>query len=290
MKVFIHLGAHKTGTTYFQGLMEHNLKVLAKNGIGFFPIGKFRRNILPEALGHPSVINCLGVRAQESYSENIENLLVSEENIIGTCPQIIATGRLYPNAGKNIHRYSGEGVSFLLCVRNMVNFLPSAWAESLRSSSSYTSFEEFMEKVKIENFSWFDVVRNIQQAAEGCKIYVWRYEDNQRALNKLIALVSEGRLKLGDLHVPSNIYGRPSMAQHGYEFLKLMDTILGRDVASAYCKKVSISAVVSELHSSLNIFPENLVEAFSLSYRKDIDRIRGMPNVTLWDSEPESSH
>src|SRR5262245_41759765 len=87
--IHLHLGAHKTATTYIQAELSHNADVLAVHGTAYVPMRAFRvwrRSLLrPGArfLGSQQVK--FDHRLREWDPAQSETCIISDENMIGTC-------------------------------------------------------------------------------------------------------------------------------------------------------------------------------------------------------------
>ncbi|MEM9221421.1 MAG: hypothetical protein AAGB11_03330, partial [Pseudomonadota bacterium] len=84
--VFLHIGAHRTGTTAIQNYLSQVSNKLQSDGI---------ETILPPATRDMLI---------SSHTQTLPRLVISEENCLGTMEENIWTQRLYPNAETNLRK------------------------------------------------------------------------------------------------------------------------------------------------------------------------------------------
>ena len=109
MKVLVHLGVHKTATTFIQSQLANNRQALAAKGFGMAGIWAVRKRFtnhfdrlawfdpLWRFLTRPTLRRKLGRLMGEN--EAVHTFLLSDENLTGTIAANYFFGRLYPWAG-----------------------------------------------------------------------------------------------------------------------------------------------------------------------------------------------
>ena len=101
MTLHLHLGAHKTATTYIQGRIQQEAQLLRAEGVSYVPVSTFRpwrrRTLSRAAKKGPGASRAyFSVFFKRWCPRECSTLLISDENMIGTCGNIIRFGRLYP--------------------------------------------------------------------------------------------------------------------------------------------------------------------------------------------------
>lgn len=108
-KVLLHLGAHKTGTTFIQEVMRKNSRLLLEKGVSYLG-GREAREDFTRDLVYPSVgLNKNIRKSRESLVSDAreylravmpggEDLFFSNENVLGFCNLKANAGKIYPRA------------------------------------------------------------------------------------------------------------------------------------------------------------------------------------------------
>lgn len=141
MDVILHLGAHRTATTSFQHYLRGQGPWLAARGIGYWGPLRTRRSVLPglfpgrgagwrgDARRAEGRVRMLTARAE---ARGLSQLLVSDENMLGSCQQCLRTGQLYPAAGERLARlgaaFGGRLARVVLTLRSPDHWWASAAA------------------------------------------------------------------------------------------------------------------------------------------------------------------
>ena len=105
MDVILHLGAHRTGTTTFQHYVRDHLGTLERNHIGFWGPGRTRKSVFPGLFHGMSprarrrAEGRVRMLADRAEARGFEKLVVSDENMLGSCTTAFRNAMLYPAAG-----------------------------------------------------------------------------------------------------------------------------------------------------------------------------------------------
>jgi hypothetical protein len=124
-RVFFHIGAHKTGTTYVQSTAEDMAAALEASGLRYLQAGRefFGHHALPRAVVSGSERNGLAQQIERELSEATHNILVSSENLeLLDEPQIERLAGLFP----------GCEPSALFLFRNWGPILHANWQEEVK--------------------------------------------------------------------------------------------------------------------------------------------------------------
>lgn len=117
MDVYLHLGAHRTGTTAFQAFLGANRAQLAAAGVAVWLPEDLRRGPLAALSARPglrrSVIEDrrlewrLDAALDRLVAQGARRLVLSEENLIGTMASCHAAGLPYPEVWGRLRRLDG---------------------------------------------------------------------------------------------------------------------------------------------------------------------------------------
>jgi len=143
---YLHIGLHKTGTTYFQHLMAANRAPLREHGI-LYPGGNGRPN------QHLAVLDLLGrrvVRGEDRRIAGAWSMLVEESGSVAA-DVLISEEHLSVARPAQVRQavaaFDGREVHVVVTVRDLARVLVSAWHEEIKVGSS-RPWEEFTSSVR----------------------------------------------------------------------------------------------------------------------------------------------
>ncbi|MGR7921043.1 sulfotransferase domain-containing protein [Zobellella denitrificans] len=180
-KIIIHPGAHKTGTTYLQRVLEKNLK--DETHIWFKTRSFFYHNITRPLIEKKE--KTLENNAQQlllSAVQDYDKILISEENISGRF-YCWNENEFYPDMNKNILKLTKalrkqpteHTIDLIFTIRNHADWYESMYLQKVKNGYA-TNFEKFREKTKIENISFSKLINKLSKQ-EHININVLLYED-----------------------------------------------------------------------------------------------------------------
>ncbi|MEM7688756.1 MAG: hypothetical protein AAF291_07015 [Pseudomonadota bacterium] len=211
----IHVGAHKTATTYIQDTLALNQAASAASGTAYWTREQFRSALSSAISGEKarrkSNLSSLAYRLLSQRRESVERLAgffdldlditISDENLLGEAHDCFS-GQVYPSAPIYLNLLKDalpdRPVEILLCVRSYASFLSSLYGESLRHGH-FLRMVRFQEMHATGKKLWPNLVRVIHQAFPEATISVWRYEDFARledqVLSRMTGLAPEAIVK-----------------------------------------------------------------------------------------------
>ncbi len=153
-KVIVHLGVHKTATTFVQGELASQAQYLSDNGVLYTPLRQVRKSFTYQ-LGKAAT----GKLVKDLLGDH-PNVVISDENLLGKVNHLLG-GDLYSSGLDNVREVLAElgehQVSVVITLREATAFLPSMYSEYLRHYS-FVSFEEYTDKVGIDNLDWYKLL------------------------------------------------------------------------------------------------------------------------------------
>ncbi|MEM8789222.1 MAG: hypothetical protein AAGE76_13265 [Pseudomonadota bacterium] len=230
MIVTLHLGAHKTATTYLQEMLGANRAALCGAGVDFWPTPEFRQTVTPLLPRRTSAKRSKS--AQQSHRADLRRvcaarleqaqnrLMISDENLLGTPQQIVESGRLYPKLGGHLAAMadvlSGTAVEIFLCIRPLSDFGRSIFSEVLRHPNDTLYEPEPFKAAWLEHAgSWVAVLEQIRALFPQSPITLWSFHQF-RDLEPRILQLMLGLDALPDLD-RSYVYRRPSLGHSAVE-------------------------------------------------------------------------
>lgn len=216
--IHLHLGAHKTATTYIQAQLGHNAGTLAADGVALVPMRQFRswrRSLLrigARLLG-PSHSK-FDRRLRQWNQRRLETCVISDENMIGTCGDIVSSGTLYPKLRAKLGAISGmlsaHPVRLFLSIRCYASFYAAAYCEALRYGTG-SSAETFKQRLDPDRRRWRDVLADIAELFPASAIVVWPYENFRQSEAEIFDALA-GKEIASKLRLSGEVL-RPSLSQ-----------------------------------------------------------------------------
>lgn len=289
MKVLVHLGVHKTATTFIQSQLANNRQALAKKGFGMAGIWAVRKrftNLFDRLawfdpvwrfLTRPILRRRLERLMGESESRRLDAFLLSDENLIGTLAANYVFGRLYPWAGMRARILAGllaaHDVHYYLCIRRYPDYLVSSWLQ-LASKGKPPAFEKYVEKFQPEGRGWAELVADLAAAVGRERITVWTYDWFTEDPRRVFTLLAPGTdFVLSEEELKREIL--PSLTIKGLNVISLLEEHL----SGAELRRMSRLVrhfEFDEPNPRLEITDPALLAAYETRYRADLDRIRAL--------------
>lgn len=189
MDVILHLGAHRTGTTTFQHYVRDHAEVLDHHRIGFWGPARMRKSVLPGLFRTPGTVNPLktarraegriAMLTQRAEDKGIDQLLVSDENMIGSASYCFRKTALYPAIGERVARiaagFRGRVRRVILSVRAQDLWWASAAALLVARGHPMPSNER-LYTIAASARSWRNVITDLACALPEADIRVLPFE------------------------------------------------------------------------------------------------------------------
>lgn len=184
-ELILHLGAHRTGSTYVQGVLAKNAALLAANGFGA-PAQEDTRRVLTERLNPrlPSLPlpGGFGRLLKQSGVETCETLILSDENILGFLNDIFTHHAFYPNTAARLKRLSRllpvPPRKILLSIRPYESFFPSAYGRWLAPGRTVLPREDIAGIVLGFQRGWDDLVQEIAEVFPEAELLLSEYHSD----------------------------------------------------------------------------------------------------------------
>lgn len=185
MEVILHIGAHRTGSTSFQQYLRANRDGLTAGGIGFWGPWRTRKGLLhgvAEKPTKPAQAQRANGRVQLNLagakSRGIRQLVVSDENLMGTARQSLRKASLYPDVGERMARIHAafEPVTRLVVqVRSLDRWWGSVMAYLIPRGEAVPTVET-RDLIAASDRSWRHVISDLACACPGAEIIVTPFE------------------------------------------------------------------------------------------------------------------
>jgi hypothetical protein len=199
--VRLHVGVHKTATTYLQQYLLQNRGTLAREGLAYWPMEDIR--VWFKLAWEQQVLNrhswrgrlstrIRGDRALARMREWFDldrDILLSEENLLGEGADFF-DGAVYPDAAARLVRLAAalpknRPLEVWLCLRSYPDFLASMYGEAARFWK-VPAPEVFVERHANPAGRWPELVDRIRAALPQARLHVWAYEDFRRLEPRIV--------------------------------------------------------------------------------------------------------
>lgn len=250
MKVHVHIGVHKTATTYIQARLASNLLKMNAYGIGYIPIWKFRASqwktftsINPDSFRLEDQLKHFFQRSQDLLDTGqILGLIISDENLIGNCGGLLSSGRLFPAGPErlaHLRKLLGDHEVTLFCaIRSYDTFLASAYCEGLKTNKKYVSFGSFIDRLNTNLLNWPKMLQKFQSALRPERIVVWSYETFSNFEDEIVEKLAFG-IKLSPVDNNGN---KPTYMSTSHTAIAALDAVAkccGEEVASILVRDIA---------------------------------------------------
>jgi hypothetical protein len=183
-RMILHIGAHKTATSYMQKKLAQNIDLLARRNIHYDPLETFRKEFTP-ILNDKQATPSEWVFELRSTAKSM-NVIISEENIMGVPGDIVREGHYYVWAQPRLKRtctlLGHDTPEIFLALREYSGFTVSMYSEYIRHRQ-FMKFADYLEIYEKSAFSWVRVIDDIFTAIPGAKLTVWDF-GNFRKIEK----------------------------------------------------------------------------------------------------------
>lgn len=203
MDVILHVGAHRTGTTSFQQYMRGNSDVLRHRGVAFWGPERTRAGLFDGLLSGRSArsqkparaigrvrLNCAG-----QIRRGTRNLIVSEENMIGSVRDNLRHTRLYRGLGERMARvnqaFDEQVGQVFLTIRSLERYWASAMAFAVPGGAKVPC-RDALDRIVTQPRSWRGVITDLACAMPGAQILVVPFEQIAGRPDDLLEFMTYG--------------------------------------------------------------------------------------------------
>jgi len=287
MRIHLHLGAHKTATTFVQSQLRRNLGVLQKAGF-IFPAQKtfqegFGRyfNTLIHAYPFLSVaITPMLEHRMDAFlakEKATSTAILSDENLAGMLVINHRQGGLYRNVGNRMRLMTSvlrkHEVRYFFAIRSYKDFLPSAYLQ-LATNGREPDYQKYLQSFDVEKHGWTEAVAAIAEAVGRENLTVWTYEAFSRDARRIFERLAPGvnlDLEIDD----SNRVVLPSMTVKGLKVMQALEGKFSRHELSKISKMMR-RVKFDEPNPRLAIEDADMIARLQAVYGHDIEAIGRM--------------
>lgn len=204
MKLLLHLGAHRTGTTALQNSLQRRPRILRDAGIAFWGPRTMRRGkrkaYIPGVAGASAarredlapVVAEFATAFEKEQAAGMSTLLVSDENILGAMRDNYRGATLYADARARLMALAGllpgPPARIFLCVRDYADYAVSIHAH-LATRMAVGDFDTDRLQHMGDRHGWRSVVGDIRSVFPDARISLWRYVGRAAAVRGSIGVM-----------------------------------------------------------------------------------------------------
>lgn len=210
----LHIGAHKTGTTQFQDILESQRGHLRAQGLDYLP----RRDVRNAKLKSLVMNRKYGILSmsrwrKRTFDDHTRGMrsdsplaFMSEENMIGTVTDILSNP-IYPALERNLHAWAdlfeGKTVDIYFSIRNYSYLLVSAYAEAIRGGVILPPIGQYYKNFLLNDRpDWSSVVDRIIAAWPAANVRVWSLEKYSRNKFEIMERITGCSILRNEIEIP----------------------------------------------------------------------------------------
>ncbi|MFD0857687.1 hypothetical protein [Roseovarius aquimarinus] len=206
MEIILHLGAHRTASTSFQHYLRKNGARLAAMGIGVWGPPRTRDGLMEGVLPRPGLPGAskqvaraagrIALALHDAEAAGIRQLIVSDENMIGSPRGTLRDGRLYAAMGERMARYDaafgGRVSRVVLSIRAQDAWWPSCIAYAVARGARLPR-SAHLARIATSPRGWRDVITDLACAVPSAEVMVMPHESfAARPEARLTAMTGQG--------------------------------------------------------------------------------------------------
>lgn len=283
----LHLGAHKTGSTFLQKTFLANISNLEAAGISYISLAESRSLVLPALQGRSAPAratrDCRDLFAAR-WSQH-DAVLLSDENLLGSLYRFSAGRGLYPSSQANLRSFVailGEDVEVILylSVRSYAAWLQSAYLQMLKRKR-LVAFADFVKTVHLSALSWVGLVERLARAVPRARIVIWSYELFANDNAGVVSFLSE---KMGavDMRVVE-ARPNPSLSAIAHEVLMTCSQAgIGESDIQSLLKYLQAHLSVAKGYAKPVLLGPGEISLLDRRYKAHLRQLRQLPGVDMF--------
>lgn len=270
-RTILHIGAHKTATTYMQKKLAINREELAARGIHYDPLEVLRKNftnsLQDPPKGNPEFVAGLKEKIRT------QDVIVSEENMPGVPGDLVRDGVYYAHAKERLALIGRildvKAPEIFMAIREYSSFLVSMYCEYIRHRE-FIRFADYFERYQKSGFSWIKVVTDISEALPDARLRLWDFGKFRTIETEVFtALLGQDPAFLKAPEGPV----RESFSDAAIRAYEALSTALTHQEMKQLINPVARALPKGDLHKAFNPLAEDVAAALKQQYREDLKTI-----------------
>ena len=292
------LGAHKTGSTYLQHMLDQTRLPLAQADLFYIGLptlrARYTRPLLDPSrkpAAGPDVLPPLA-RPEDNggpdTADSARRYLIFDENILGLVQNALAPAGLYPDGAERAlqmhHTLRLHRPRLILGVRSFADYLPSLYCETLKS----LPFQEFQSfnRSRLHTLSWSDLAERLLAAFPEAALYVYEADQLRSHEAALLSWVTGLEPACFTLPPSGSDSHRSGFSQRAVEAMAADARCQpGLNTAKQWRRYVSAFPRAPEA-PGFSPWDDRDRADLDLVYRLDLEQLRRLSRVHMWSAPP----
>jgi len=182
IKLYIHIGTHKTGTTTIQKKLRENNEYLEKENITFFYKPEFLLKLSGSKLlekkyiekGYEGLVQWI----KEGKRKGINTFVVSHEDLSGNWRSGYKNSKTIAKSLQLMIKDLHADVKIIVYLRRQDTFMESLYAQNVQSGNPNT-FRDFKNSYDSTAFNWYELLNNYAEFFGKDRLIVRRYSKKE---------------------------------------------------------------------------------------------------------------
>ena len=280
MLIALHLGAHKTATTYIQKALEQSRDTLRASGLGCPSLDRIRSTIT-RRLDFAGFGLGGATRHLMDEHRDCERVILSDENIIGGLKPPAGTRAFYGTRRRRVAplvaRLRPNPVKIYFSTRSYDTFLSAIYCEYIRHNP-FVDARSYLSWIDLKAFSWVDVIATFVELVGSESVSIWRHEDLALLEDEVFGALTAGRTHL--LNKPTARL-RESMSAEAVETLAKSPAMRSKDIRS-HVKQITNALPKGPDRPAFSAFETSEAQDLRSRYDEEMAAIeRRFPGITV---------
>jgi len=295
-QISIHLGAHKTATTFIQRNLYENKKELLDLGVlpfstketRMFSGADFFYDFLRTPLHEdhdflqkpiPGEFNVTPLEVS-GYS----HILISEENVLGSPIRNLKAGKLYPGAADRLsplsHIIDGRETTIYFSIRSYDSFFSSCATTVLRRGHCL-DWHAAARKLELLPKRWPELIEEILHSIPQARLVVWRYEDFSNRMEEVFKILTGTEISV---RIKDPVF--QTLSKKAFKNIEGYISNFGKDAGlKMFIRRTSRIHQATSKNQKYSLFKEDVAADLLAQYEvdwKDLQqKYRESPRVTV---------
>jgi hypothetical protein len=289
MRIHVHVGVHKTATTYIQHSLAANQSQLNALGIGFMPLTRFRK-AFTDNLDELAKVSARIEYVVQYFFADVKpvspvGLILSDENLVGDSLEIAIAGRPLISGRRRLgllnEILAGHEVTMFMAIRNYADYIASSYAEALRALPEFVTFDAVKARLRADAFDWPRIIAAFCDSLRPAHVRLWRFEEAREDMDAIVRAIAFDFP--GELNKAIGDQGRYSLSQTAVD--ELHELAARKGPAAATKRLDEIRSVFGDYANEPSFKPWSQAEhrQWSQKYDADCRRI----SDSLWLVKPQ---
>ncbi|HEY1836113.1 MAG TPA: sulfotransferase domain-containing protein [Rhizomicrobium sp.] len=302
-RIFIHPGAHKTGTSFIQENLVANAAAFDKQGWRVIWLEKDFKKAKSDAVKVRGKRGAKVTKHLDSFFEEIKNdprdVFLSHEGFLGSSS--MEAGQIYPHHQAAIKvlkdNFPGRQIQIGFCIRNFADQAESSYNSRVSRGKHERSFAKYAKNISPRKVSWLKIIEHLSDAFGADNLVLWTYEDFKKdGVGAFAKIVQSAGVDTADIAAvltkPANVSLTIPQIQLLWAWNKAVRENLDlshRDAKMIKEKLYKLLHTLPRTASSKGLLPEKKRRNLTAKYELEVAAIRERWGHRMLNFDPPAS-